>query len=213
MSIAGRAQPGGPAESRCRLFVLSGPSGVGKDSVIQRLRHRVENLSIAVTQTTRSPRPGEIPGVSYFFVSRDEYNRMLDAGELLAPAEVHGNWYGAPLDEVRRGFAAGHDVLLKIDVQGAIQVRRRFPQAIFVFLAPPDADVLLQRLRARHTEAPDELDRRLADARFEMEQLPQYDYVVVNREDDLDYAVAGLECIITAERLRTQYQPIELGNR
>ncbi|HEX6506728.1 MAG TPA: guanylate kinase, partial [Chloroflexota bacterium] len=127
--------------------------------------------------------------------------------------QVHGNWYGAPLDQIRDALTEGTDVLLKIDVQGAIQVRRRIPQAVFVFLAPASVDDLLERLRARHTESPEELERRVRDARFEMEQMRQYDYCVVNREDDLDQAVSDVACIISAERLRTNRQPIDLSAR
>lgn len=192
------------------LFVLSGPSGVGKDSVIRELRRQFPDLHYAVTATTRSPRPGEVPGRSYHFVTRPEYDSMLDRGELLAPAEVHGHWYGAPIAELRQAFAAGDDVLLKIDVQGAIRVRRRLPQAVFIFLAPPSVDDLLVRLAARRTESEEELKRRLRDAQFEMAQLPAYDYVVVNREENLEEAVQAVACIISAERHRVQRQPIEL---
>ena len=134
---------------------------------------------------------------------------MLDRSELLAPAEVHGNRYGAPLDPIRKAFGEGHDVLLKIDVQGAIQVRRRLPQAVFIFLAPPSIEDLIARLRQRHTESPEELTRRIEDARFEMAQMPQYDYMVVNYDHDLHGAVGEVSCIITAEKLRIQRQPIE----
>lgn len=192
------------------LVVLSGPSGVGKDSVMRHLRTRVTGIRFAVSVTTRPPRPGEVPGKSYTFVSRTEYDRLLDAGELLAPAEVHGNWYGVPVDEVRNAFASDEDALLKIDVQGAIQLRRRVPQAVFIFLAPPSLTGLLKRLEARHTESPAELERRTRDAEFEMQQLPAYDYVVVNREGSLKHAVDDIACIITAERLRIHRQRIVL---
>lgn len=195
------------------LFIISGPSGVGKDTVIRELRTRFTDLHYAVTATTRSPRPGEIPGQSYFFLSKTEYDTMLDAGELLAPAEVHGNWYGAPISELRNAFAGGRDVLLKIDVQGAIQVRRRLPQAVFIFLAPTSIGDLMSRLATRRTESEADFERRIRDARFEMAQLPVYDYVVINRDDDLSETVQCIACIITAERHRTHRQPIELDSR
>lgn len=192
------------------LFVFSGPSGVGKDSIIRELEQRFRDLRYVVTATTRDPRQGEVPGESYFFVTQSDYDQMLADGELLAAARVHDHSYGAPLGELRKAFAAGQDVLLKIDVQGAVQVRRRLPQAIFIFLAPPSMNDLVERLRARHTESPQELERRLRDAKFEMEQRPHYDYVIVNRDDDLEEAVRNADCIITAERLRTHRQPINL---
>jgi guanylate kinase len=194
------------------LVVLSGPSGVGKDTVLRALKGRLPDIHYAVTATTRPPRPGETEGKSYFFLNQDTYDGMLDRGELLAPAEVHGHWYGAPLPPIRRAFAAGSDLLLKIDVQGALQVRRRFPGAVFIFLAPPSLECLLDRLAIRHTESPEELERRVRDAHFEMGQLPQYDYLVVNNDSSLDSTVGQVECIVTAERLRLHRQSIRLEN-
>lgn len=136
---------------------------------------------------------------------------MLDRGELLAPARVHGNWYGAPLLPLRQAFRDGKDVLLKIDVQGAIAVRRRIPQAVFLFLAPPSPGHLVERLGSRQTETPPELERRLRDAAFEMAQMPHYDYCVVNQDHNLDEAVSNVACVISAERLRIMRQPIDLG--
>jgi guanylate kinase len=186
---------------------------VGKDSVIRELRRRCTDLHFAITATTRPRRSSEIPGTSYHFVTKAEYDDMLDNDQLLAPAQVHGHWYGAPIKELQKAFSLNQDVLLKIDVQGAIQVRRRLPQAVFIFLAPPTLQDLVTRLTARHTESRDELDRRLRDARFEMEQVGSYDYVVVNHDDDLDSTVQALSCIVSAERLRTHRQPIELSKR
>lgn len=192
------------------LLVFSGPSGVGKDTVIRRLRDRLPDVHFAITATTRPPRPGEVEGESYYFLSQDAYDSMLDRGELLAPAEVHGNWYGAPVGKLAEALIGGQDVFLKIDVQGALQVRRRYPQAVFVFLAPPSLEDLVARLTARRTEMKGELHRRLQDATFEMAQLPHYDYVVVNHEDDVESAVESVACILRAERLRTHRQPIRI---
>jgi|SRR5947209_1970364 len=192
------------------LLVFSGPSGVGKDTVIRRLRDRLPDVHFAVTATTRPPRPGEIDGESYYFLSQDAFDRMLDRGELLAPADVHGYWYGAPVTYMAAALDHGQDVFLKIDVQGALQVRRRYPQAVFVFLAPPSLEELVARLTARRTEMKDDLDRRLQDAEFEMAQLPYYDYVVVNQDEDVDSAVESVACILRAERLRTHRQPIRI---
>jgi guanylate kinase len=195
------------------LVILNGPSGVGKDTVISRLRREFPDVHFAVTATTRSPRPGEAHGTSYFLVTRGEYDAMLDRGDLLAPARVHGNWYGAPLGPIHQALADARDVFLKIDVQGAIQVRRRLPQAVFIFLAPPSLGDLVKRLVGRQTEDEEDFLRRLRDAEAEMAQMPQYDYVVVNRYEDIGHAVRGVACIITAERLRTQRQPIMLDER
>jgi guanylate kinase len=191
--------------------VLSGPSGVGKDTVMAHLHATLPDLHYAVTATTRPPRSGEVDGRSYYFLSRDEYDAMLDRGELLAPAQVHGNWYGAPLEPLRAAFQQGKDVLLKIDVQGAIAVRRRLPQAVFLFLAPPTPEHLVERLSSRHTESPDELARRIADASYELAQMPHYDYCVVNHDHDLKKTVADVACVISAERLRINRQPIDLS--
>lgn len=192
------------------LVVLSGPSGVGKDSLLQELRSRITDIHFAVSMTTRAPRPGEQQGTSYFFVSQQEYQERLGVGELLAPAQVHGNWYGVPVDQVRKVLHAGQDVLLKIDVQGGIQLRRRVPQAVFIFLAPQSMDDLTHRIAARHTESEQELELRMHDAHFEMEQLPSYDYCIVNRQGGLTDAADGVACVIRAERMRIHRQPIDL---
>lgn len=195
------------------LVVLSGPSGVGKDTVIKQLHNALPDLHYAVTATTRPPRPDETEGRSYFFLTKQQYDTMLDRGELLAPAQVHGNWYGAPLQPLRAAFEQGKDVLLKIDVQGAIAVRRRIPQAVFLFLAPPSPEQLVERLGSRQTESREELARRARDAAYEMAQMPHYDYCVVNHDQDLAGTVANVACVISAERLRIYRQPIDLGPR
>lgn len=194
------------------LFVLSGPSAAGKDSVIRELKARFPDLHYTITVTTRPVRAGEVPGESYNFITQDGYDRLMDAGELLAPARVHGHWYGAPLEQIRTAFERGRDVFLKIDVQGAIQVRRRFPQAVFIFLAPVSPSELAERLERRRTESPGERERRLDDASFEMEQMSTYDYRVVNQEGHLDRAVSSVACVIEAERLRLHRQPIDLND-
>jgi guanylate kinase len=181
---------------------------VGKDSVIQGLRSRHPDVHYAVTATTRPARPGEVDGESYYFRSRAVYDDLVDRGMLIAPANVHGHWYGAPLDPIQNALSEGQDVLLKIDVQGAMQVRRRFPQGVYIFLTAESMDVLVEHLKSRHTESEEDLRRRLHDAEFEMAQMPQYDYCVVNWERDLDRAVGDVSCIMEAERLRIHRQPI-----
>lgn len=186
------------------LIVLSGPSGVGKDTVMNRLQHVVTDLYFAVTATTRAPRPGEIDGRSYYFLTKEQYDDLLQRDELLAPARVHGNWYGAPLRPILAMLESGRDVLLKIDVQGALSLRRRIPQAVYLFLAPPSMEHLMERLDARRTESPEDQAQRVQDAVFEMAQVSNYDYCVVNHDDDLDGTVANVACVITAERLRVE---------
>jgi guanylate kinase len=195
------------------LFVLSGPSGAGKDTVIAALQASHPDLHYAITATTRAQRPGEIDGVSYYFLSKPQYDELADRGQLLAPANVHGHWYGAPLTPIQEALSDGHDVLLKIDVQGAMQVRRRLPQSVYIFLTTPSFEDLVSRLELRHTEDKEDLQRRIQDAHFEMAQMPQYDYCVVNEQDDLNAAVDGVSCIIMAERLRIHRQPISLESR
>jgi guanylate kinase len=186
------------------LFVLSAPSGTGKDTVIRRLRDQGLPIHMVVTVTTRAPRPGEIDGVHYYFVSRNEYDRMLANDELLEHAEVHGNWYGVPRQPVRKWLAAGEDVLLKIDVQGAATVRKKVPQAIFIFLAPQSISELNSRLHSRRSETEADRSRRLADASYELAQQDWYDYRVVNRQGHLAEAVEKVKAIITAEHCRVQ---------
>ena len=199
----------GPANSAL-LFVLSGPSGVGKDSVIARLKACSFPLHFTVTVTTRAPRPGEVHGVDYFFAEGGEFDRMAERGELLESAVVHGYKYGTPREPVREALSAGRDVLLKIDVQGAAKVRRKVPEAVFIFLAPATVDDLVDRLRARGTESGPDLDRRLRDVQDEMGDLPHYDFVVVNHRDRLDEAVVQVKAIITAEHCRVQRRRIAL---
>ena len=145
-----------------QLVIISGPSGVGKDTIIDALRERPRDpdYHYVVTCTTRAPRPGEVLGASYHFLTMDEFARLRDAGELLEFAEVHGNWYGTPRHEVADALADGHDVILKIDVQGASAVKQRAPDALLVFLVPPSMEELFQRLRSRATETADELELR-----------------------------------------------------
>lgn len=192
------------------LFVLSAPSGTGKDTVIRRLKEQGLPIHVSISVTTRAPRPGEINGVHYHFISRDEYNHLLANDELLEHAEVHGNWYGVPRRPVREWLAAGEDVLLKIDVQGAATVRQKIPQAIFIFLAPQSIDELNQRLNARRSETQADRARRLADASYELAQQQWYDYRVINRQGRLNEAVEKVKAIITAEHCRVQLRHVEV---
>jgi guanylate kinase len=188
---------------RALLVVISGPSGVGKDSVIQRMRELGSPFHFLVTATDRSPRPGEVHGVDYLFYSTAEFERMIAHDELLEYANVYGQYKGVPREQVRRALAAGADVLMRVDIQGAATLRRIVPEAVTVFLAPPSIEALLSRLRRRGSDSPEQVHLRLEMALAEMQRAPEFDYVVVNREGDLDGAVQAISAIIQADRCRT----------
>ncbi len=182
------------------LVVLSGPSGVGKDAVLTRMRELGQPYHFTVTATTREMRAGEVDGVDYVFVARSEFRRMIDAGELLEHAEVYGNLNGVPLDQVADAMSSGRDVMVKVDVQGAATIRRLAPDALLIFLTAPSIDELEERLRRRMTESPDALAVRLATARAEIAEAPRFDYIVVNRNDRIDDAVRDIESVVERER-------------
>jgi guanylate kinase len=190
------ATPGG------LLFVLSGPSGVGKDAAIEQLKATGFDVYHVITATTRIPRPNERHGIDYFFYSTDLFLDLLHRGELLESAELYNNMYGTPRGQVREQLKAGRDVLLKIDVQGARQVKARVPNAVFIFLAPPSIEDLVARLKQRRTESEAQIALRLQKAYVEMAAMQEYDYVVVNHQDQLEQAVGQISCIIQAERCR-----------
>jgi guanylate kinase len=192
------------------LFVLSGPSGSGKDTVIAALKQRDLDFHVVVSVTARRPRPGESEGNPYHFISQEEFDRLVANDELIEYANVHGNWYGQPRQEIRDNLAAGRDVLLKVDVQGAATVRRKVPGAILIFLAPDSPEELAQRLVGRHTETEVERQRRLADAQLELAQQHWYDYRIVNRQGHLQEAVDLLRAIMLAEHCRVQPRHIEI---
>jgi guanylate kinase len=177
---------------------------VGKDSVMDCLRQEELRLHFCVTATTRRQRPGEEHGVNHYFVARDEFLGMRDQGELLEWAVVHENFYGVPLLEVRKAFGLGADPFMRVDVQGAASVRTRLPRAVLVFLAPESMEDLSPRLQERGTETAEEMALRLANARREMEALPHFDYVVVNRSGRLEESVAAVRAIISAERSKVE---------
>ncbi|MEK7352959.1 MAG: guanylate kinase [Chloroflexota bacterium] len=192
------------------LVVLSGPSGVGKDAVLTRLRARLSTCHFTVTVTTRPLRPGERDGVDYYFISPERFHKMMANGELLEYAQVYGNWYGVPREQVQQAFSQGRDVMIKADVQGAATIKILAPQAIFIFLAPASLKELEFRLRQRHTESSEAIARRLAVAAEEMKQLQMFDYVVVNADGQMERAINQIEAIITAEKCRVQSRIIQL---
>jgi len=180
------------------LLVVSGPSGAGKGTIVQGLLARDPDLWVSVSWTSRSPREGEIEGVHYHFVSRDEFLAHRDAGGFLEWFEVHGDLKGTPTGPVREHLDAGADVLLEIDVQGALEVRRQFPEALLVFVLPPSREEQRRRLVGRGTDSPDAIERRLADAMAEEAKGVLFDATVVN--DDVDAAVARVAGILASRR-------------
>lgn len=189
------------------LFIVSAPSGAGKTSLVKALLETGIDLNLSVSHTTRQPRPSEVDGQDYFFVSRDRFKQMLARGEFLENAEVYGNLYGTSHYWVKETLAAGKDVLMEIDCQGAQQVRQVFPQAVSIFILPPSLASLEARLKQRGQDDPDIIARRLAAAREEVNQVSKFDYVVINNE--LGEALKDICCIIRAERLRIMRQLIK----
>lgn len=186
---------------RGTLFVVSAPSGAGKTTLCREARLRVPDLAYSVSCTTRAPRPGEVDGSDFRFVSREAFTAMRERGELAEWATVHGNLYGTPAAPLEAALGQGHDVLLDIDTQGAAQLRGRYPEAVLVFIVAPSMAELEQRLRERRSDAESEIARRLARAREEIALWRRYDYLIVNR--DVKDAMEHLESIILAERCRT----------
>jgi guanylate kinase len=192
------------------LVVITGPSGVGKDTVISRLKEIGPPCHFTVTATTRPQRESEVHGVDYFFVGMEEYDRMLQAGELLEHAQVYGFGYGIPRAPVREALAAGKDVLLRIDVQGAATIGALAPGCIRIFVAPPSFAELEQRLRSRKLDPPDVIERRLRTAHEEMARAGECDYLVENAEGRLDDAVCQIAAIMEAERRRIHRRRVEV---
>jgi len=184
------------------LLILSGLSGAGKDSVLGELRASRYPLEFIVTVTTRARRPEEKDGIHYRFVTGEDFQWLVDHGELLEWAKVYGNWYGVPREPVKKALDMGKDVIIKVDVQGAATIKKKLPQAVFIFLATPSPEELSQRLKQRRTETPAELDLRLKTAREELGKLPMFDYLVINRQGETGRAVADIEAIIAAEKCR-----------
>ncbi len=185
------------------LLVVSGPAGVGKGTIDRVLLERNTNMRLSVSATTRAPRPGEIDGVHYFFISDDKFKEMAEKNEFLEYMHVFNlHYYGTPRSFVEEEIAMGHDVLLEIDVQGAMRVREAYPGAVLVFIAPPSMGKLKSRLVGRGTETPEVIERRFQTAFSELEYMKNYDYIVVN--DVLDVAISHMEHIVDAEKCRSE---------
>jgi len=184
------------------LLVISGPSGVGKGTICSRLLQKLTDIQFSISVTTRDPRVGEQEGVNYYFVSEEEFMRMRANDELLEWAEVFGNFYGTPRYAVQAALDAGKDVLLEIDIQGAMQVKASFPECVTIFVWPPTVDELERRIRQRGTETPEAIERRLRKSKLEMAHVVNYDYVVVNHPGQVDAAVGEVEAILVAEKAK-----------
>ncbi len=192
------------------LIVISGPSGVGKDTVVQEMQKRGLPIHFVVTATTRPPRKGEVNGVDYFFYTKDEFAELIEQDELLEYAFVYNDYKGIPKFQVREAWETGKDVVMRLDVQGAATIRELYPEALLIFLTTESEDELVRRLRARKTETPDELKMRIATARQELKRASNFDYVVLNREDQIDRTVDTIEAIIRAEHHRVHHRKVTL---
>lgn len=191
------------------VVIVSGVSGVGKDALLARIRERTDRFVVPVTMTTRAPRPAEVHGRDYLFVTRDAFIEALEANELLEHAEVYGNFYGVPRSQLREALRAGRDVIMRVDVQGAATLRELLPDALFIFLEPHDRTVIERRLRERGTDD-ETVQRRLAAAAREYELSAEFDHTVLNVDGDLDQAVDAVLAIVEAEHARPGRTPIEV---
>ena len=184
------------------LFVLSGPSGAGKGTICQELLRQIPNLQYSVSATTRKPRLGETNGINYWFKEKDEFEEMIKNDLLLEYAEVYGNYYGTPKEQVLKVLKSGKNVVLEIDPQGAMQVKAKFPEGVFIYILPPSLDELAARITKRGTDSKDSIKKRLAAATEEIQYALKYDYVVVN--DKVESAVENITTIISAEKFNSK---------
>jgi len=192
------------------LIVLSGPSGVGKDALLKRMKEQKYPFHYVVTVTSRPRRKGERDGVDYHFISQQEFQQMIDNGELLEWANVYGNYYGVPRREISQALSKGMDVIVKVDVQGAKTIKQILPQTVFIFLRPPSMEELERRLRQRHSESARDLALRLQKAEEEMNSLPLFDHVLTSHQGKLDEVISQIQAIVTAEKRRVRPRVIEL---
>ena len=192
------------------LIVLSGPSGAGKGTICKELLRRCPRLHYSISATTRPPRPGETDGVNYWFVGAAAFQAMIEGDELLEWAEVYGNRYGTPRRTVADMLAEGKDVVLEIDIQGALQVKRNFPEGIYIYLIPPSIEELSLRIHKRGTDSPEVISKRLSCVRAELAHASQYDYIVLN--DVLEEAVGKVMAIVAAEKCRIDRNTALIGS-
>ena len=192
------------------LIVLSGPSGVGKDALLRKMKEQRYPFHYVVTVTSRPRREGERDGVDYRFISQREFHQMIDNGELLEWANVYGNYYGVPRKEISQALSKGRDVIVKVDVQGAATIKRILPQAVSIFLRPPSMEELERRLRQRHSESAKDLALRLQKAEEEMKSLPLFDHVLTSYQGKLDELIPQIQAIVTAEKRRLKPRVLKL---
>ncbi len=192
------------------LIVISGPSGAGKDSVVLRMKERGLPFHFVVTATTRPKRVSEIDGKDYFFVSKEDFARMIEHNELIEYAMVYGDYKGIPKSQVREALDSGQDVVMRVDVQGAETIRKLAAEALLIFITAENGEELERRLRERKTETPAELSLRIATARKELKRVEAFDYIVLNRDDQLDETVDMVEAIIDAEHCRVKPRKVTL---
>jgi guanylate kinase len=205
-----RGKRRGARNSRALLIVLSGPSGVGKDAVLARMKKSQRRFHYVVTATTRPKRAREKNGLNYHFLSRKEFQQMIDKHQFLEWANVYGNYYGVPKDEVSPALSKGLDTIVKVDVQGAATINRVLPRAVFIFLMPPSLEALEERLKRRRSESSEDLALRLARAEEEIKSLPLFDYVITSDQNKLDEVVSQIDAIATAEKCRVEPRTIGL---
>lgn len=187
-------------KTKGNIVVFTGPSGVGKGTVVEQVLKKIDNLYLSVSATTRSKRPNELEGVNYYFKTKEDFKNMIDSDELIEWAEFAGDYYGTPKTQVNNYLSCGKDVLLEIEVQGAMQIKEKVPDAILLFLAPPSFEALEERLIKRNTENLDKVKIRLNKAKEEMKEISFFDYIVIN--DKLDVAIENVIGIIRAERCK-----------
>ena len=192
------------------LIVISGPSGAGKDTVVQRMKERGLPFHFVVTATTRPQRPNEVDGRDYFFVSKEKFARMIDQNELIEFALVYGDYKGIPKAQVREALASGKDVIMRVDVQGAETVRKLAPDALLIFITTDNEDELVNRLKQRKTETSDSLAIRIATARKELQRVEAFDYMIVNHDFLLDHTVDIVRAIIDSEHHRVKQRKVNL---
>ncbi len=188
------------------LIVISGPSGAGKGTLCNLIKKEFPSIYYSISATTRNPRQGETQGVDYLFMSREEFLTLKENNGLLEWAEVYGNFYGTPKSMVEENIASGKDVILEIDIQGALHIKKQYPEGVFIFIVPPSIGELKRRIERRGQNSPEDISRRLKSAQTELAYVSEYDYVIVN--DKIETAIAKLKSIITAEKCRPQRRKI-----
>lgn len=188
------------SKNKGNIFVISGPSGVGKGTLLNKLLEKHPEISLSVSATTRNPREGEVEGVNYYFLQKPEFQRKIEQGEFLEWAEFAGNYYGTPIKPIQNTVAEGKDVILEIEVQGAMQVKDKLPDAVLIFIMPPSFDDLKSRLTNRATESQEAIEKRLSIVKSELEKVEEFDYKVIN--DNVDRALSELEEIIFTRRCK-----------